>query len=892
MMTLSAYSTSQTRQYDNPNHIRDLRFMDWGGKKGIPGWAHAVLEDDAGLIWLSTSDGLVRFDGVRFILMAPTNEKYSEFRRIFEIEGQIYLGDHDKPLHRYNRDTVPGLIEKVDWLNDLEGELNIWNSYTHHDGRILLSDHKGLIYEYHSESNDVSLLFRMPVDVGEMRGLSHTARAISADPINPDMIWACSKHGLFHINIVSGSYLFYRPDTKSNLESLSTDQSFAFHDHIQIGDDIWISSYGNGLVRYSINQDAWSSYRYEPPYEGISEDANFILSHHSFQDRYILIGARDLKLFSIDDKEFIDFNRHHGGYNAGSIPTVQMYSTGLDDIYFITGGIMSFYSKYHNQFLTGDLKRYNPNIDGKSIIGIKRLSKHKILIEDDSHQVYLWDNDKLSIKQSNEKIELENEDSDLNSWRIQDDIIFIYQKGTDNGPIEIPYQKDFIGLRSVTVDRSGYVWMASESGVIKYDVYHKSYQLFSKVQGLLTNDWSEDGILLELEKGVMFASVGTKFALFRADELFDYSERIYPYVYKIDVYDQIKLFSNDIDEKVNCILEADENYFTIYYSAVDGDNSRSLEFQYKLEGFDKMWLSGRSDKIASYTNVSPGDYVFQVRCRHKGGPWILSKQDVAISVSASFTESLLFKILIGLGAGCFLFLLFRFRIGSIRKEEQLKSIFREELAEVKLEALRSQMNPHFLFNSLNSIDNYILSNNPREASEYLSKFSKLVRKILEFSKIKTVSLKDELDTLKHYIQMEQMRFRQKFEYDINIDETIETEKLFVPPLLLQPYVENAIWHGMMHIEDRIGLLSIKVSRSNEYIIVVIEDNGIGREKSRSIKSKSATKRKSYGIKINEDRIRLNNELSQLGGSVEILDRIDHHRQTCGTKVIVTLPVAE
>jgi LytS/YehU family sensor histidine kinase len=235
-------------------------------------------------------------------------------------------------------------------------------------------------------------------------------------------------------------------------------------------------------------------------------------------------------------------------------------------------------------------------------------------------------------------------------------------------------------------------------------------------------------------------------------------------------------------------------------------------------------------------------------------------------------------------AGSLIGAVYRFRVGQIRREEKLKTEFNKKLAEVEMTALRAQMNPHFLFNCLNSINRFIVRSDAETASNYLTKFSRLIRLILQNSKAPTITLKSELEALRLYIEMEEMRFENRFDYDIRVDAEVESEFVEVPPLLLQPYVENAIWHGLMHKEAR-GRLTVEITRDNGWLRCVIEDNGIGRQRAQQLKSKSATRDKSMGMKITTDRL----NLYQKQTKVQVIDLMDSNGTPAGTRVILGFP---
>jgi len=232
--------------------------------------------------------------------------------------------------------------------------------------------------------------------------------------------------------------------------------------------------------------------------------------------------------------------------------------------------------------------------------------------------------------------------------------------------------------------------------------------------------------------------------------------------------------------------------------------------------------------------------------------------------------------------------LYKWRTNQIRKDEKLKAEFDRQLAEVELKALRAQMNPHFLFNCLNSIKHFIIKNDVQSASDYLSKFSRLMRLTLDNSKASKIGLDREIEALKLYIGLEHMRFENKFDYRIEVDENIPLEEIDVPPLILQPYVENAIWHGLMHKEER-GELIIHFSRSGHHLRCEIIDNGIGRLQAQKLKSKTATKTKSMGMKITSDRI-TQNIVNGKKAQVEVIDRYLEDQSPNGTMVILQFPV--
>jgi len=221
-----------------------------------------------------------------------------------------------------------------------------------------------------------------------------------------------------------------------------------------------------------------------------------------------------------------------------------------------------------------------------------------------------------------------------------------------------------------------------------------------------------------------------------------------------------------------------------------------------------------------------------------------------------------------------------------RKEQQLAEI-QQQKTELEMQALRAQMNPHFIFNSLNSINMFVLENNKLQASEYLSKFSRLVRLILQNSQEAFIPLERELEALQLYLELESLRFENKFVYRISVADNVDTTVLKVPPLVIQPYAENAIWHGLMHKKEK-GHLEIELYHQENVLMCRITDDGVGRTGAEQLKSKFPAKHKSMGIKITESRI----AMTQVNGSaksVEIRDLVYPGGGAAGTEVILTIP---
>jgi LytS/YehU family sensor histidine kinase len=222
------------------------------------------------------------------------------------------------------------------------------------------------------------------------------------------------------------------------------------------------------------------------------------------------------------------------------------------------------------------------------------------------------------------------------------------------------------------------------------------------------------------------------------------------------------------------------------------------------------------------------------------------------------------------------------------ESEKTKSELQQQASELEMQALRAQMNPHFIFNSLNSINHFILQNNKAQASEYLTKFSRLVRLILQNSQSALITLESELESLHLYLELEAVRFDHHFEFNIKVDDELETDLIKVPPLIIQPYAENAIWHGLIHKEEK-GHLEIEIFQQADTLCCKITDDGVGRKKAAALKSKSASTHKSMGMQITASRIEMLKKEKTQDAHIKIIDLILPDGSAAGTEVIIKIP---
>lgn len=293
---------------------------------------------------------------------------------------------------------------------------------------------------------------------------------------------------------------------------------------------------------------------------------------------------------------------------------------------------------------------------------------------------------------------------------------------------------------------------------------------------------------------------------------------------------------------------------SIHFTGINYNKNAMLLYAYKMNGIDKDWTYSQQVNTTNYSNLSPGKYTFLVKTKTQSGNWGPVNDSIRITILPAFWQTASFWIGVALLTGLVLVWLVRKRISNIRKGAELK----QKLAETEMMALRAQMNPHFIFNCLNAIDNLMQTNQADKATTYLTRFARLIRSVLENSKSNVVPFHKDLETLQLYLQLEQFRAGNKFLYELHADEELINGDYKIPPLIVQPFVENAIQHGLLNKESGDRKLFINASLKGDFIQYTICDNGVGRAKGLEIKERNMPEHKSYGIQITTERLELHN----------------------------------
>ncbi|MCF8332578.1 MAG: histidine kinase [Bacteroidales bacterium] len=321
-----------------------------------------------------------------------------------------------------------------------------------------------------------------------------------------------------------------------------------------------------------------------------------------------------------------------------------------------------------------------------------------------------------------------------------------------------------------------------------------------------------------------------------------------------------------------------QNSLRLKYTTLTYNHEQDLTYKYRLRGLKESWKrTSRNEIFFSY--IPPGDYTFEIMVRNKNGIWSENPHRVEFTVEPPLWGKqwfiTLLVITLTLVIASILYLLFR--------NYKIKTQAKQDIIRYQHQALSSQMNPHFLFNSLNSIHRYILESNSSHASKFLSKFARLTRLFLKNSQNHRIPISKELESIRLYLQLENLRMKNKFDYTFEIDDNIDISNIEIPSMLLQPIVENAIIHGIRYLHTRRGKIEIAIKKKEQYLQFIIKDNGVGRDKAAEIEQKNL--HHSFGNSIILKRIELLNQLHNSFISLNYIDLYEGN-QGVGTKVVL------
>ncbi|MCB9245227.1 MAG: histidine kinase [Flavobacteriales bacterium] len=423
-------------------------------------------------------------------------------------------------------------------------------------------------------------------------------------------------------------------------------------------------------------------------------------------------------------------------------------------------------------------------------------------------------------------------------------------------------------------------WLSTNDGIVRYRMdsgTFRRYGLNYYLQGLEFNE----GAYCKSRSGTFYFGGTEGFNTFRPETFSNITYEPRLVLTGFRKLNSEVILGNPLDETEVVEVDYNENLITLTFAALNF--SRENSYAYKLQGFDNDWIYTGRDRAAYYTRLAPGSYIFKMKVANADGVYGNEVNALRIIVRPPYWRTWWFFGILGL-------VLVGAVIGLVTiRTKAVSRAYKHRLLELEMRALRSQMNPHFIFNSLNSIQYYVLKNEPRQAYNYLTKFSSLMRMILQNSRRRFISLHAEIDWLRTYLDLEKLRMENEMVYTIEMDDRLDAEQIFVPSMLLQPYVENAIIHGLLPKEGE-RLLNIRFQREHDRIRCTISDNGIGRVRSRELNAQRSRKHKSQGLELTGERLEMLSTKGKPKGQCIIRDLYGSDGKATGTEVELILPI--
>lgn len=427
--------------------------------------------------------------------------------------------------------------------------------------------------------------------------------------------------------------------------------------------------------------------------------------------------------------------------------------------------------------------------------------------------------------------------------------------------------------KSLYSNRPGIIWLGTNKGLnkIQYNFTLGQLAFYNTAFGLSDGLIGEQVNDITIYKDTVYAATTGGISFLPASLSLPVAD-ITTFITRVSI--------NGADTLVlkNYTLPYDKNEISISFSGADLTGYYPL-FEYRINDGD--WQ--KTDKNNIELRLTSGRYTIQIRGLKRDGSASSQTESIEFYIKTPFWQSGIFWTVIVISLFIVSFLVLETRNKQKRKAAVEKVITEKKLTELEMQALKAQINPHFVFNCLNSIKGFIFDGDYRQADKYLDKFSDLMRSTIDNSDAAIITLQSEISYLDNYLQLEKLRFEEKFNYNIEVADDIDKEKYVVPAMLLQPYVENAIRHGMRFLENRKGQISISVKKENNILVCTIDDNGIGREKAAELKSKRHVEYQSRGMNISRRRAELYN-IEQY-----VTDKKDEDGNAAGTTITVKIP---
>ncbi len=988
---------------------QSYKFKSFTKQDGISS-AHVrkIIKDEKGFVWLSTDEGLNRFDGHSFFSfrhkendeLSLANDRCNAL--LLDKYCRLWVNTDDG-ISQFNEksQTFTNYFPDSSLVNVMSSSLG--NMYETTDDKIwICGQFEILIFDMKTKTFTVSGWYKYAKKNGIIKRELRNNISSSIYKKSDHELWLLTVYGLFSVNLINNEFRYYPNDSQNVVDY------FAYYIDHKNENYLWISTYDNHFYTFDLQTFNWRHHvedhfknpvpKYIQNIRPLNKDTllllgNSVLYYYSIsQDRLFKFDDANFTNENIQKYELLDGMIYTVKYN-GIIETIQSYQPwytkqiiakpnheNISRYLHSENGPIVYLGNWdseniycydyvkkttkqlkddHNKDIKGTLQNYI-KIDEKyaymstdqdvflldeSIMKATQLKKSNCnaeqfefrnfvidqhgnyYIRDRFHGLFVLDQKTKDLKLLTPKI-TDNEYGALVYDSLNDRFlmsvdhkgVYIFSKDgeilkhypmyvepihrmayvndmqcTSNGiaimtepgmglivldtkidqmeRISKAYGLPSLEVRYISMDKYGQSWISSDKGLILYNKDNLQFTLY----GSDSEDLSFFDRMFQTNDGLL-ASISSKGDLIiknnDSSSLDNYAGQLY--------LKQIKILGEPESISYEYILPYNRNDIEMQFGFLDFESLEMPIMEYKINEQD--WRKMDQQLTFNFLNLQPAEYYIEIREKYNPN----NKINFKISIKKPWWNSNYFYLAMIIAFIILFTLWYRYKIKNLQEKESQKREIQLKIAKLEMNALKAQMNPHFIFNCLNSINRYILINDTENASDYLTKFSRLIRSVLEISKSELISLDTELHTLNLYIAMESMRFIDSFEYKLDVDPSINLHDCLIPPLLLQPFVENAIWHGLMQKQSGIKSLNISISQIHpDEILITILDNGVGRMKAAELKSKELNNHKSFGMQITQDRLNLFTLVGNKSNTITI-DDLYEKNQPIGTKISITL----
>jgi len=866
---------------------------------------HRIAEDSYGDIWVHGSSGLFHLKKEKDLNISPTyiieqaGLQHKNINCLFgDAQGRLWIGTKSG-LFVY--DIAQKEYLEIDGMSFIR-DAKISNITHAEDGRVWIGvrDQVG-IYLYDPLKKRIEAY----PHIGDFSESNRVHLAFE----NEHLLWVLAgRSGVFRHDLRDKSQKFFEgKDYEQNPGNFSNFTHSPLLDH---GGNMWFC--GGGLHKLSYTNKRFTQYTHP-----LSNYQSTAAIYDDPAYRITAIYGQGIILWKKNSNEFVHLKKEQG-LKTGQVYAIASWdkdrillagpngvqflspeTESLQEFLRIKGGV-SFAEKWEGKFLLGGRKglwSWLPGQEAKNLlkdVSIKHVERDasgtfwlasldKGLLrwnpQADSLTAFSYNPDVIQSIQSN-RVEHLDIDAQGRIWLATGAGVESFDPNTESWT----YYKEEAALAGIRVNairvyRDREVWVSNNQGISVYKLGEGSWTHYNERQGIL-NAYFYERAFFENEEGRLFFGGRKGVVHFYPDEIKEDLHLPYLYLDSVKVDNKAIEYSPDLGNGIE--IDWQDKYFEITFTGIHLSNPQDIQYEYRLLPNHTNWIPIKERRLF-YSGLSSGNYSLQIRAANADGLWMKEPLEVDIRVLQPFWESSFFLFSLAALAALIFWLIFRKREQRLEKEHSLQS----KIYDLERSALRAQMNPHFIFNAMNGIQHFISEGDETTALKYLSKLSRMIRKVLDYSHEPFIPLEEELQLLRNYISLEEMRFDKQLDQEIMLGEGIEVGLISLPPMLLQPIIENAINHGLLPLKDRKPLLSISIQKQDDQLLAIsIRDNGIGR-KAAAHRSKKLDASK--GTQLVEERIKLAAEQMKQTSKFEIQDLYDPQGEALGTEVNLLLP---